>query len=108
MLSGVPFELGQLSAYLTPLLVKEPGKDQNLKACLRVASKLISGEGVTHKAKPAEVFRGGQPITLDMDFDSLAGAQRVPFMRWPVIGLRPRYGSRSDLLTCSICLEDDG
>lgn len=43
----------------------------NILACKRVIRKLISGEGVKHKAKPGEVFALGRVITPNDDLVAL-------------------------------------
>lgn len=43
----------------------------NILACRRVIRKLISGEGVKHKAKPGEVFAVGRVITPNDDLVAL-------------------------------------
>lgn len=80
-LADVEITMTDLTAFLTPLLIKEAGKDTNLKSVLRVAAKLISGEGVTHKAKPGEAFFVGTPITLDMDIEQIrrTAAEWLPY-----------------------------
>ena len=65
-LSGVPIRPDAVRAFFSTKL-----NDNNLKAVLRVATKLISGEGCTHAAKPGESFRQGEPVRLDEDLHAL-------------------------------------
>ena len=39
--------------------------DSNRKSCVRVLKKLMSGQGVTHKAKPGEAFLAGHALSLN-------------------------------------------
>ena len=45
--------------------------ESNKKACMRVILKLISGEGVSHKAKPGEIFLKNRPVTPSDNIEEL-------------------------------------
>ena len=52
-------------------LVQEGLSDSNRKSVLRVARKLVSGEGITHQNKPGSSFHPNDPITLAHDLHAL-------------------------------------
>ncbi|MDA9633377.1 hypothetical protein N9S81_00395 [bacterium] len=57
--------------------------ENNRKQCVRVVKKLVSGEGVTHKAKPGEAFCKGRCITLEDDLEKLRleGKAWLPYQK---------------------------
>ena len=73
-LRNVPLTVEALRAFFAPPKLN----DNNLAAVLRVASKLIGGEGIAHKAKPGETFRAGLPVRLDQDLHGL----RIEAAKW--------------------------
>ena len=52
--------------------------ESNKKSCMRVIRKLISGEGVTHKAKPNESFLKDTPVRPTDDLEGL----RMQAAKW--------------------------
>ena len=68
MAANLPSEFNptDIEAFLAPRL-----SESNTKACVRVIRKLISGEGVTHKAKPGEVFLKGKCVVPTDDIEEL-------------------------------------
>ena len=52
-------------------LVQQSVSDSNRKSVLRVARKLVSGEGITHQNKPGSSFHPNDPITLARDLHAL-------------------------------------
>lgn len=59
--------------------------DSNRKSILRVAKKLVNGEGITHLSKPGEVFCH-RKLTLDDDLETikLKAAAWLPFRKGPM------------------------
>jgi hypothetical protein len=53
------------------LLEVEKLSVSNTNAVLRVARKLVSGDGVQHKGRPGEVFRANEPVHLQTDMNAL-------------------------------------
>ena len=43
----------------------------NRAACMRVIKKLVSGKGVTHRAKPGEAFLVGHEVSPQDDLEAL-------------------------------------
>lgn len=61
------FDLFDVDDYLE----KTGMSKSNRKACLRVIKKLISGEGVTHRSKPGEIFLSGHMLSPKDDIESI-------------------------------------
>jgi hypothetical protein len=71
-----------LPATFNPILVsaflRRRVSESNRKACMRVILKLISGVGVTHKAKRGETFLQGHRVSPHDDLEAL----RARASRW--------------------------
>ena len=65
-LSGLPLDLAAVRGYFSSRL-----NAANLASVMRVATKLVNGDGITHKSKPDECFREGEPVRLDEDLTLL-------------------------------------
>jgi hypothetical protein len=73
-------DVNAFDAYLQPRV-----SDNNRKSILRVAKKLVAGEGITHLARPGEVFYPHK-LTLDDDLEAiqLNAAAWLPFRKGPM------------------------
>ena len=67
------FDATAIEAFLATRL-----SESNKKRCMPVIRKLISGEGVTHKAKPGDCFLRDKRVTPADDIDAL----RVQAAKW--------------------------